>query len=532
MVPNIYFNNWISHRVGLTRIGLVLILFAAMAQFASFGIIQAHVVSFYGAQPEDISFAFQITYAGIISFLPVQFRTQRYFNTRTYLISAFLVGILLNIGCLLTQDLIIFSVLRFFIGVTTSIVAGCVLIILFSTLPEEKRMLVGVSIFFSLVLTCGMIIGVGASWVVLRTDWTAVYYGLIGLQIIAAIICITIFKTKREVKPFPLYQVDWIGCILFTFGAVASAFVFIYGAKRYWFSDPLILYVSIFAVVSVCLFLYRKATIKRPLIDLNVFKYGKFIFAIILMLAFWGIKDSINLIYGYSSMVLGWSSADVVNAGMYNIAGVVIATLIAVKVIFKKKQNLPKLLLIGFLVLCIYHLWMYFRLTPDLSFYELCFPVFLQGLACGFLFVPITIFCAASVPKSTGMTAIIVCAYARFFANLNSICGLYTLQIYFNQKYKYDFLGSLTPDSQIMVQRQNLYQSFLASKGYGRGEAIGISNMLVAKSSGIQSQLLTMRSIFMIGAIITGVVLIILCCFAIIMKIKTAKEAKMALNQS
>ncbi|MCD8496111.1 MAG: hypothetical protein LRY45_06125, partial [Bacteroides graminisolvens] len=202
------------------------------------------------------------------------------------------------------------------------------------------------------------------------------------------------------------------------------------------------------------------------------------------------------------------------------------------KVIFKKKQNLPKLLLIGFLVLCIYHLWMYFRLTPDLSFYELCFPVFLQGLACGFLFVPITIFCAASVPKSTGMTAIIVCAYARFFASLNSICGLYTLQLYFNQKYKYDFLGSLTPDSEMLMQRQNLYQSFLASKGYGRGEAIGISNMLVAKSSGIQSQLLTMRSIFMIGAIVTGVVLIILCCFAIIMKIKTAKEAKMALNQS
>src|SRR5690606_25856654 len=162
-------------------------------------------------------------------------------------------------------------------------------------------------------------IGIGASWVVLRTDWTAVYYGLIGLQIIAAIICITIFKKKRAVKPFPLYQVDWIGCILFTFGAVASTFVFIYGAIRFWLSDPLILYVSIFAVVSICLFLYRKATIKRPLIDLNVFKYGKFIFAIILMLAFWGIKDSINLIYGYSSMVLGWNSADVVNAGMYNI---------------------------------------------------------------------------------------------------------------------------------------------------------------------------------------------------------------------
>lgn len=530
MVPNIYFKNWISSNIGLTRVCLILILFAAMAQFASFGLIQMQVISFYGAQSEDISFALQVAYAGIISTLPIQFRMQRYFNTRNYLVTAFLIAILLNIGCLLIQDLIIFSVLRFFIGVTTCIVAGCVLIVLFSTFSEEKRMVVGVSIFFSLVLTCGLIVGLGASWIVLRTDWTAVYYGLIGLQIIAIIVCITVFKTKMGIKPYPLYQIDWIGGLLFSFGAVATAFVFIYGPKKYWMSDPFILYASVFAVSCIILFLYRKATIKRPLIDLDVFKYGKFIFAILLMLVFWGIKDSINLIYGYSAGVLGWSSADVVNAGMYNIIGVVVATLIAVKVILYKKQNLPKILLLGFLMLCIYHLWIYFGLTPNLSFYELCFPIFLQGLACGFLIVPITLFCAASVPKSTGMTSIIVCAYARFVAVLNSISGFYTLQLYFNQKYKYNFLSRLTPDSDVLVQRQNLYQNFLTSKGYGLNETIGISNMLISKSSGIQSQLLTIRSIFMMGAIVSGIVVAILCFFAIIMKAKAIKEAKIEIN--
>ncbi|VTR41134.1 MFS transporter [Sphingobacterium thalpophilum] len=526
----IYFNKWISPHVGLTRIGLVLILFAAMAQFASFGLIQAHVMSFYGAESEDISFAFQITFAGIISTLPVQFRTQRYFNIRTYLLIAFIAGILLNLGCLFTHDLIIFSVLRFFIGVATCIVAGSILIILFSTLPEEKRMLVGVSIFFSLVLTCGLIVGLGASWVVLRTDWVVFYYILIGLQIIAIVICLAIFKPHTNIRPYPLYQLDWISYILFIFGAVATAFVFIYGPKRYWMSDPVIVYTSVFALFNIGLFLYRKATLKRPLIDLTVFKFGKFLFALFLMLVFWGLKDSINLVYGYSAGVLGWSSADVVNAGMYNIVGVVIATFIALKLILAKKQNLPKLLLAGFFVLCVYHLWLYFRLTPDLSYYELCFPIFLQGLACGFLFVPITIFCAASVPKSTGMTAIIVCAYARFLATLNSITGLYTLQLHYNQKYKYGFLSKLTSDSEVLMQRQNLYKSFLASKGYGQNEATGISNMLIAKSSGVQGQLLTMRSIFMIAAIAAGVVLIVLCCFAIIMKIKTAKETRNIAN--
>src|SRR5690606_22044917 len=229
------------------------------------------------------------------------------------------------------------------------------------------------------------------------------------------------------------------------------------------------------------------------------------------------------LIYGYSASILGWSSTDVVNAGLFNITGVIVAILITSKTILKNKKTLPVFLIIGFIILCFYHLWFYYNLTPSLSFYQICFPIFLQGLACGFLFVPITIFCSASVPKSTGMTAIIVCAYARFFAGLNSISGLYTLQLYFNQKYKYGFLSKLTSESNLLEQRQSLYKGFLSIKGFGVQETSAITNMMVAKSTGVQSQLLTMRAMFMIAAIIAGAMVIILLSFAIMTKLRSSK---------
>jgi MFS transporter, DHA2 family, multidrug resistance protein len=525
MVQSIYLNSQVSRYAGLLRVMLILILFAAMAQFASFGLIQAHVVSFYGFQSEDISFALQISYAGIITTLPVQFRLVKYFNTRSYLLTAFLTGILLNTCCLFVKDLVLFSVLRFFTGVVTCIIAGCLLIVIFSTLPESKRMLVGVSLFFSLILTCGLIIGVGASWVVLRANWTDLYYGLTGLQAMAMLLCIIIFRSKPDMKPYPLYQIDWVGCVLFMFGSVATLFVMVYGAKRYWLADNEINYVAGFAFVTITLFLYRQATVKRPLIDLTVFKSGKFIFAIILMLLFWGIKDSINLIYGYSSSVLGWNSADVVNAGMFNIAGVILATFIAVKVIQAKKENLPKLLLLGFSLLFFYHFWVYTALTPDLSFLQLCIPIFIQGFACGLLFVPISIFCMASANKSTGMTGIVILTYARFIATLNSIAGFYTLQLNYSQQYKTSFLGKLTPENGVLVQRQELYKGILVSKGYTAGEANGITNMLLAKAMGVQSQLLTMRAIFFIVMIIVGVVIVVLLLFAVINKIKAVRTS-------
>ena len=520
----IYFNKRAGQNLGLARVLLIVILFAAVAQFASFGIIQAHVISFYGAQPEDITFAFQIAYVGIIATLPIMFRLIKFFNTRSYLLTAFLAGILLNIACLYVRDLVLFSIIRFFIGGVTCLIAGCLLIVLFSTLPESKRMLVGVSLFFSLILTTGLIVGVPAAQIIQDADWTGLYYALISLQVIAILCCVSIFRTKVKRKSYPLYQVDWAGYILIIFGAAAAAFVMIYGPKRYWFADPLIRYTATTAVLLLSAFLYRQTIIKRPLVDLRVFRSGKFIFGLLLMLLFFGVKDSINLVYGYAAGVLGWSTEDVVNAGLFNIAGVVIATFIVIKVVLAKKKNLPKLLLAGFAVLCIYHWWVYRYLTPDLSFAQLSIPVFLQGLGSGLLFVPITILCMASALASTGMTGIVVLTYTRFMATLNSIAGYYTLQLNYNQHFKTGFLGKLSPGTEQLVQRQELYNGIFAARGFTAGEAAGISNMLIAKSTGIQGQLLTVRAVFLVAGLVTAVGLVMLVVFAVVSKVKEKRE--------
>ncbi len=531
MIQTIDFNSWFYSRFWIGRVLLMIILFAAVAQFASFALIQPHVISFYGAQPEDISFGLQIAYAGIITALPIQFRLVKYSNTRSYLLTVFVTGVSLNVGFLFTEDLVIFSVLRFLTGAITCMTGGCLLMAILSTLPESSRMIVGISMFFSLILTCSVIVGIGTSWIVLNTNWTSVYYGLIGLQLVAIILCFAIFKSMSASRPYPLYQIDWIGSILFTFTAGAIAFIMIYGPKRDWLRDPLIRNTAVFATLIFLLWILRQRMIKRPLIDLNSFKHGKFIIAILLMLLFWGIKDSINLIYGYSVSVLGWSSANVVNVGLFNTAGVVAAIIVAVKVILVQKKNLPKLLLLGFGMMSIYHLIVYFCITPDLSFSQLCIPVFIHGVACGLLFVPITLFCVASLPQSMVVSGIVICAYARFIATLNSIAGFYSLQQHYNQHFKLGFLSKLIAGNDIFSQRQQAYKSFITSQGYSANEAASISNMLIAKSSAIQAQLLTTRVIFLIGAIITTGVLIVLILFAVMNKIKQSNHDEQTASQ-
>ena len=122
------------------------------------------------------------------------------------------------------------------------------------------------------------------------------------------------------------------------------------------------------------------------------------------------------------------------------------------------------------------------------------------------------------------ISGIVICAYARFLATLNALKGFYTLQLNYNQLFKESFLGELIPGADIVSQRMEQYKMFLSSKGYNVQEATGISNMMIAKSSAIQSQLLTLRAIFLIAAIITASIFTILVLFAVINKIKASNQ--------
>ena len=518
-----YFRTSISEHTGLILLLILCVLFTSLAQFASFALIQNYVVGAFGAQSEDVSLAFQMTYVGILVGLPLQFRFQRYFNTKIYLVTALVCGIIVNMGSLLTTDIDIFTLLRFIQGLITAVIAGNILIILFSILPKEKSMIVGSSVFFGFILICGVIIGVAGAWVTLRTDWKALYYFLIALQVFSIIICYLLFKSKSIHSPYPLYQLDLIGIILFSGFAYALTYTMIYGPKLDWLESKSIQKSILFGTLAFILLVYRQLNLKRPYLNLQVFRHKKFIIGIILLSIFYGTKDSINLIYNYAGGILGWHTSDIISLGFYNVLGVLLGTGFAAFGIIKNKSNVPKLILAGFCVLLIYHVLIFNLMIPSLAFNDLIIPIMLQGFASGLLFVPIVIFSLSTLPDFTGYTGIIICAYVRFAATLNGISGYYTLQLYYNQLYKSSFLGHITGVDYELAQRTAAYSNFLQSKGYYGQENTALVNTLISKSIGLQSQLLTNKAVFFGIALLLAIVITLLLIYIIANKINSNK---------
>jgi DHA2 family multidrug resistance protein len=508
-----YFKDWTAGWKWATRILLFFLLLSGLAQLGMFVFTQSYLVSYLGAQPEDIWFAVMATYAGIITILPIQFRFLRYFETRSYLLFNIVITIILNIVCLYCQDIFLFFVIRFLQGIFAGNVIVCSLTLVFSSLAPERVRPVGSAVFYGTMLSNTVLIALVAGVVVESFDWKFTYYCLILFQVFMLALVLLMLKRKSGIKKYPLYQIDWSGMIIFAFTALSVAYTVLYGSKYYWFEDSRICWSAFFGITGLLLFIYRQHIAKRPVVNLDVFKSRNFLIGLCLLAIYYGGKDSMNLIYNYAGGILKWSTLDVILLTATNLAGIIIFLVFSIRLIVVKKISVTVFFAPGFALLGGFNLWMSFFLTPDLSFTDLFLPVFLQGAASGLLFVPIMIYVLSSASVHTGTTGLIIAAYTRFTATLNSFAGFYNLQLYFNQYFKEGFLGSITSENQNTIDRLNSYKNLYISKGFLQDQASALANSSIAQNLAQQSQLLTNRAIFMlfgIGLLLVAVLIIMI----------------------
>jgi DHA2 family multidrug resistance protein len=79
-----------------------------------------------------------------------------------------------------------------------------------------------------------------------------------------------------------------------------------------------------------------------------------------------------------------------------------------------------------------------------------------------------------------GTTGLVVAAFTRFTATLNSFAGFYNLQLYFNQYFKEGFLGYLTADNQNTDRPfKQPTGRFMHQKGFTSDQASGLANAAI-----------------------------------------------------
>lgn len=503
-----FFNPWIKKRKWGLWIGLFLILLAGIIQFGLYALTQNYVVSHFGAQPEDITLSLQLTYVGILAILPIQFRFLRYFERRSYMIIIITVSILLSIASLYTTDIFVFMVLRLLIGIEVACIAGSILTLYFASLPPAKSTAIGSTIFYTTILGNVVVVGILSAWVTDNYDWPDIYKYLVAYQVFTLLLVLLLLKPKSSMKRYPLYQIDWFSFVGMLSTGISLAYTFIYGPKYYWFTDQRIISSTFIAVMSLAIVFYRQTTLKRPYLHPAVFKSKQFVTGLLLLIVYFGVKDSINLIYGYCATIVRWDTYKIMQLAALNFSGTLIFTIVSL-IVLSKKLPFRMLFIPGLTFLAIYHIWMYSIFTPDMAFSDLAWPVFFQGAASGLLFFPVIVYTVSGLPAYTGFTGISLATISRFISGLNSFAGFYTLQLYFNQLNKEKFLRHITNMDDNFSQRFSQFVQLFRSRGFGPDQANALANTNINRALTVQSQLMTNMYVFKVMFIISVTVLLI-----------------------
>ncbi len=279
--------------------------------------------------------------------------------------------------------------------------------ILFESYPPEKRG--GAMAIFGLGAMVGPAIGPTLGGAIVDAySWPLIFYINIPIGILAIVMTFMFIRDPDYITK-PERGADWLGLGAMTTGIAAAQYVLERGQREDWFDSPSICILTVLSVVSLVFFAVRELRDPFPFVDLKVFKSRSFAGATAI-----GIVSGFGL-YGLNLVlplffqnVLGF---DALQTGYALLPGA-IATAISMPIAGRLTSVLdPRLeIAIGLAMFAVGSWWMG-GLTQYAGFWDIFGPRVLQGLALGFLFVPLTTVALSEISR----------------AAMGNATGLYTL---------------------------------------------------------------------------------------------------------
>ena len=267
--------------------------------------------------------------------------------------------------------------------------------ILFETFPPAKR---GAAMaIFGLGAMVGPAVGPTlGGYIVDNFSWPLIFYINLPIGIVAFLMTLAFIPNPHYLQK-PKGGVDWLGLSLLAAGLASLQYVLERGQHDDWFQSPAIWILTIVSAVSLTWFMIKALRDRHPLVDLNVFRFRTFTIGnVIGFIAGFGLFGTSLVLPLFFQTVLGFTAFE---TGMALLPGA-IATAISMVICGRILGRIDPRLLVGAgMIVFGLSCWWLGALNESAGYWDVFWPRVVQGLALGFLFVPLSTVTLAAVPK-------------------------------------------------------------------------------------------------------------------------------------
>lgn len=363
---------------------------------------------------EDIMMAAYASFIGMTIIFPILFRLKFRFMTRHILLTVCPVLITCNLITMHTSNLAILVMTCFISGFFRMWgTFECFSNIRLSVTPSGNF-----SVFYPLiyiiVLESIQLSGLISTYISDMANWQYMHWLVIGLLIIVWTCIYFLTRPIRAYRKKPLYGIDWTGAVLWTIFLFTIVYICIYGEFYDWLDSMEIRAAIVIAVMALMLNINRMTSLRRPYIELQVFRYKNFpvILFLFLMLCFYLTSSSV-LETLFMSSILQYDTLNAISLNWFVFAGILTGAGIVFYRQVVQRKGFKLLIFAGFFLLVTYEYYMYFLIYPGLNIESLYLPDYLRGIGHGILYIALTIYVAKSVPFQHFFQGLCILSFVR-----------------------------------------------------------------------------------------------------------------------
>ncbi len=421
------FKPWVSE--WMARSVIFAILMTCLFSFAYYG-SPVSAMGFYGIQATDVQYGMVVLYGSTVAFLALDFRIVKYFAPRKYLLTALAANALCSVICFYFRNWTLFLICQFIQGVTCALMSGIVLQLIFPRLHSARARVIAYSLLYGCVQIAAPFYSIYSGIVLHFYDFNRLFLGFIIILILLAMAVLATMNGKaRFTRKIPLYQVDWTGYLLYISFILILGYILVYGRQLGWYGNPLIILLSVGNLAVLIIFVIRESKLKRPLINLQIFRAKNFVTGLVLLFMFYIFKGSTGLAYGYLEAVLGNDPLNTIPVWIAVISGTVLSMFVTSRFVLMG-FNLIRTIIAGFGMMALYYTYMLAFVSVQGETRDFILPMFIYGAATGVLFVPIVSFTASAAPPKIAVNASLVGILARFVGFTASLAFSNELQLF------------------------------------------------------------------------------------------------------
>ena len=349
-------------------------------------------------------------------------------------------------------------------------------------------------------------------------SWPYIFYINIPLGIAATFLTLTFVRSPKYGEKLKANQVDWWGIFFLAAFIGSLQFVLEHGQQDDWFSNNLIVTLSIISLLGLLAFIWRELTYKHPIVNLSVLKDGNLrIGTLMSFIMGFGLYGSTLIIPIYTQSILGWTALD---AGLLLIPGSITTAILMPFIGRMIQKGIPQayMIAVGFFVFFVFTFWMRNVMTPDTGVEHFWWPLILRGIGLGLLFVPVTTLALSTLKgKHIGEGA----AFTGMMRQLGGSFGIAIITTFItrlSQKHRVDLIAHLDGSRLEVQQRIQMLQKGFMSKGSSFNEALDKAYKVIDFSVMKQSTVMSYMDIFLYLGIL------FLFCIIFVFLIKRSKN--------